>query len=330
MERTKDGAQEMFTGVHGTGVTGFLSRIRIYFREMFPLPLRIANSTLLFVSFSVMLGVVCGLSTLFDWRLFMLGSANAFSIALILRLMDELKDLDVDRTLFVERPVPSGRVKESDIWICLSLVSAAFLVLNAVVGVAFWSALGLFVYCVLMFKYFFLPERFKSKLLVNLLTHNPVIPLLLLHFVFLTESWYSLGAGTLLGPHTALLVLMYWGLFLSWEVSRKIRYAHEETEYATYSRALGRKAAILSVGAVNKLCLGAGLWISLQHGLSLTYDVVLVAAFAIPLLAYSLFLSNKLTRGIQLRTAAELCALLVMLAPLLNLLIQGVTHHVSA
>ena len=60
MERTRDSAQEMNTCVYGTGVTGFLSRIRIYFREMFPLPLRIANSTLLFVSFSVMLGVVWG------------------------------------------------------------------------------------------------------------------------------------------------------------------------------------------------------------------------------------------------------------------------------
>jgi 4-hydroxybenzoate polyprenyltransferase len=328
MKQTQQKNLVMPTDSAQIAFVGFVHRMRIYFREMFPLLIRITNSTLLFVSFTAMLGIVCDISIGFDWRLCFLGSFNAFAVALILRLMDELKDRDIDRSLFNERPVPSGRVRETDIKFCLAFVVVIFVMLNVVAQVAFWSAFGLLVYCCLMFKYFFLPARFKSKLLINLLTHNPIIPLLLLHFVHLIGSWYSLDSGALFKPQTILLVLMYWGLFLSWEICRKIRYRHEENEYVTYSRILGRAPAILAVGLVNKFSLAAGLWISFQYGLSQFYDVVLLIGFAILAVTYTQFLRHKLNNSKQLKNSAELYAFVVMLAPLLNIVMKGVADYV--
>lgn len=330
MKQTEQENLVMPTDSAQIAFVGFVYRMRIYFREMFPLLIRITNATLLFVSFAVMLGIVCDLSIKFDWRLYFLGSFNAFAIALILRLMDELKDRDIDRSLFSERPVPSGRVKETDIKFCLAFVVVIFLMLNAVAQVAFWSAFGLLVYSCLMFKYFLLPARFKSKLLINLLTHNPIIPLLLLHFVHLIGSWHSLDFDALIKPQTILLVFMYWGLFLTWEICRKIRYQHEENEYVTYSRLLGRTSAILTVGLVNKFSLAAGLWISFHYGLSQIYDVILIAGFAIPAISYTQFLRHKLNNSKQLKNSAELYAFVVMLAPLLNIVVEGVAHYVPS
>ena len=57
----------------------------------------------------------------------LLGVWSYFAVPLMLRLMDELKDADIDRELFPDRPLPSGRVLESDIKRSLAAVAAALI-----------------------------------------------------------------------------------------------------------------------------------------------------------------------------------------------------------
>jgi len=308
---------------------GFIHRLRVYFREMFPLPARMLNAVLLFISFSTMLTIVCGISAEFDWRLIFVGSFNAFVIVLILRLMDELKDLDIDRRLFCERSVPSGKVQESDIKFSLIIAVVLFVLVNAIVQTAFWSALGLLTYSFLMFRYFFMPSKLSGKLLVNLTTHNPVVALLLLYFIHLHASWYSPKTETIFQFQSIVLVGMYWGLFLSWEISRKIRYSHEENEYVTYSRIFGRTGATLISGLVQTFSFGAGLWLSYHFGLSPIYVGVLLIGFITLVITYVRFLRLELPSSRQLKLASERYAAIVMSAPLIDLLVKGIIENVS-
>lgn len=310
-------------------MSGFVGRMRVYFREMFPLSARMLNAVLIFTSFSAMLTIICDLPVQFNWRMTLLGSFNAFALALILRLMDELKDLDIDRRLFSKRPVPSGQVQESDIRFSLIIAVALFVIVNAIIWTALWSALGLLAYSFLMFRYFFMPRRLYGKLLVNLMTHNPIVPLLLIYFLQLHSSFYSLKTESVLTFQSILLIGMYWALFLGWEISRKIRYSHEENDYMTYSRIFGRTGATLIAGLIQTFSFATGLWLSYRFGLSPIYVGVLLVGFVMLVITYIHFLRFQLPSSQQLKTSAERYAAIVMLAPLIELLVKGMIENVS-
>ena len=115
---------------------GAAVRLRVYFDEMYPLPFRLATAALLAGSFTRLLARLQG--SPFDPA--SAGTARAagavFTLALVLRLMDELKDRDVDRELFPSRPVPSGRVRVSDIVACLGLATLVWIALHVGCGPA--------------------------------------------------------------------------------------------------------------------------------------------------------------------------------------------------
>lgn len=87
-------------------------RMYIYINEMFPPVKHFASSALMYISFISMLGIVTGYSIDILSRYTIAGIFNIFLIAFILRLMDELKDDEIDKELFPHRPLPSGRVKK--------------------------------------------------------------------------------------------------------------------------------------------------------------------------------------------------------------------------
>ena len=60
-----------------------------------------------------------------------LGTWSYFAVPLMLRLMDELKDQHIDAELFAGRPLPSGRVRASDIKITLAATMLLFVIANA-------------------------------------------------------------------------------------------------------------------------------------------------------------------------------------------------------
>ena len=82
--------------------------------------------------------------------------------------MDELKDLDIDRALFPERPLPAGRVKESDIKASLVAVIVIYLGANAVHGLTLLAAVVITAYALLMFKRFFAEEAHQKQPAVDI------------------------------------------------------------------------------------------------------------------------------------------------------------------
>lgn len=295
---------------------GFVRRMRLYLGEMFPVPLRLLMAVLLYASFARMLARLHGWPTAPTVRELLLGSGSVFATMLVLRLMDELKDRDVDLWLFASRPLPSGRVLESDIRLALWLVSGVFVVAHLGRGPALWTALGVLGYATLMYRWFFVPALMRPRLLLTLATHNPVIPVLLLHLVVIAAQARGRGLGDLDGGVVMTLVVVYWAPVLAWEIARKIRSRGEENAYVTYSRLLGAEGAVLLVASTQTLALGLGVRLGHVHGLHAAWLACAGAGWTVAQAAHVRFLLRPDPISSRLRPFAELFLLALLLGGL--------------
>jgi 4-hydroxybenzoate polyprenyltransferase len=271
---------------------------------MYPLPLRIVTATLLGASFTRLLAR----AHRDTFAVFSAGTARAaaavFALALVLRLMDELKDRDVDRALFPSRPLPSGRVRVSDIVACIGLAVLAWIALHVGSGPAALSAAAVLAYALLMFRWFFAPGWMRPRLLATLATHTPVVPLLLLHLTLLFATSRSSG-GPLHPGAVALLVGQYWAAVFGWEIARKIRAPEEEDEYVTYSRLLGRGGAVALAATAQTASVAAGVALTASVGLRPAALVFLFIGLTLCGFVYARFLVRPVAAHSRLRPFAE-------------------------
>jgi hypothetical protein len=293
---------------------GFLRRMRTYLREMFPVPVRLLIAVLLYVSFARALARLHRWPTAPTVRDLLLGSWSVFATMLLLRLMDELKDRDVDRQLFAARPLPSGRVLESDIRISLFLVAGLFVAAHVGGGLAFWTSLGVLGYALLMFHWFFVPRLMRHRLLLTLATHNPVIPVLLLHLVVVAAQARGRGPRDLDVSAVVPLIIIYWAPVFAWEIARKIRSPREEDAYVTYSGLLGPVGAVLLAAAAQTLALGLGLRLGHIHRLRPAWLACAGMGWTIAQAAHLRFVLHPDARSSRLRPFAELFLLAVLVA----------------
>ena len=312
---------------HADHIAAFAGRMRAYLREMYPPAPRLVTASLLYLSFTLLLARIHALQPQLDWIHALVGIWDIWALALILRLMDELKDLDIDRKLFPTRPVPSGRVRTFDIKLSLGGVSIVFLAVHGVLGMAVGSAVALLVYAFLMMRYFYLPPRFKSKLLVNLATHNPIVALMLLHLVILFADQYGIPLHALGWSHVVLVTTMYWGLLLAWELGRKIRYRREESGYQTYSQIFGPLGAVALAVVVQTYSLIVGVHVYAQVGCSVLTLILLLVAYLNLCHHYARFALNRLDTGARLRVKVERFAALVMLAAPADIILGRWVEH---
>lgn len=297
-------------------VTGFLRRMRIYLRETFPTTARLLMAVLLYVSFGRMLARLHGWPVAATVPDVLMGSWSAFATMLVLRLMDELKDQDVDRRLFATRPLPSGRVRASDIRISLFIVAGVYVATHLSRGPACGTALAVLGYAALMFRWFFVPGLMRPRLLLTLATHNPVIPVLLLHLAVLAGGARGKGPSQLEAGALLPLVVMYWAPVFAWEIARKVRSPQEENAYVTYSRLLGRAGAVMVAAAAQTVALAVGLRVTYAAGLHPAWIVCAGAGWALAQAAHVRFLARPDARSSRLRPFAELFLVSVLLAGL--------------
>ncbi len=237
-------------------------RVWTYLREMYPVGSRALVAAILFFEIYFVLLVNEGV-TRFD-----LGAGEAvgawtvFAFLLLLRIADDFKDAEVDRRLFPTRPLPSGRVTAADLrWLMVGLI-----VVTTALNVAFMNNLPffalLFAYGTAMSLWFFARAKIQPNLLLALVTHNPVMMVMNVYIISFGVIKYGLN------PFTWTTFLLAWTMYfpgLIWEVARKIRGPHAETEYVTYSRVWGhRKAAWFVLGVI---------WLDVATNLSLVYAV---------------------------------------------------------
>jgi 4-hydroxybenzoate polyprenyltransferase len=277
----------------------------LYLAEMYPVVPRLVTAILVSFGFSTILGRIHGLpaSALSPYAL--LGCGSVFALMLILRLMDELKDAEVDRALFPTRPLPSGRVLESDIALSLAVVAALYVPAHAGAGASAWSAAAVLAYAFLMFRWFFVPGVMRPQLPLTLATHTPIIPLLLLHLLVLFAVEHHLRPEQIRWAPSLVAVGLIWALAFAWEISRKIRSRGEEGAYVTYSRLLGARGAVLLAAAAQTLALAAAFQLVVVHRLSPAFAVALAAGWGLALLGHVRFLLHPGPQTSRLRPFAE-------------------------
>ena len=300
---------------HGlAGFCGYFVRMRGYLREMFPLPTQLVIAVITGLGIAGYARVVHGLHGPIPPQAILAAGWNVFAVSLILRLMDELKDRDIDRLLFPERPLPSGRVRESDIRISLGAANALFLVTNASSLPVVVSAAATLGYAWLMYARFFAPAALKRSLPITLATHTPIVPLLLLQAF--------LAAGDRLGVPVAVMrwsailpyVAMIWAAVLGWELARKIRAPEAETAYVTYSQILGPAGSVAAAAAAQAIAVLLGVHLYAELELPALYPAVLAGAWLACLAAYARFLLHPSARTARLKPVAAAFAFTVLAA----------------
>ena len=218
------------------------------------------------------------------WR----GAATVGFFLLLMRLYDELKDVETDIALgrggdplYRDRVLVTGAVRLEDVTWLRWAVSAALIVVNAWPARG-WAALAFWVVFAvtwLSFNWFFWP-RMSRNLLLAFVTHNPISLLLSAYVVALFADRFGAEGVT----DSALLLLVgLWLPMAAWETSRKIRTPEDETSYQTYSRVLGwQTAAVLPavfvVGSAAALAM-----VARNAALSgvFTVAIAMAAAFAV-------------------------------------------------
>jgi dolichol kinase len=283
----------------------FSKRMGRYFREMLPLPPHAALAILIYVGIAVYARHIHDLSTpLLSWH----GVAavwSLFNLMIILRLMDELKDEEIDRELFPDRALPSGRVLRSDIQWTLAGASAIYLLVNVWFGWAFYVAAGTLLYAFLMFRRFFAPDLLNRSLPLTLATHNPIVALLICYVFGMFAVEHGFSAGDLRWNLIVPFVFMLWSPFLAWEFARKIRCKEDEDEYVTYSQLLGLRGAVFVTWVVQAIGLGIAFYLWGTLGLPWVYVAVVGTGFAVNVWAGVRFLSRPSTNTSKLKPFAS-------------------------
>ena len=295
-------------------VPGYSGRMRGYFAEMLPWPRHLLVATLIYLGIALFARDVHRVRPPLLSRYTVVGVWSVFSVWLILRLMDELKDRDIDRRLFPERPLPAGRVLEADIRLSLAAAIAAYVLVSLGAGGAFWTALVVLGYMLLMFRLFFVPDLLRRSLLLSLATHTPILPLMVLQAFAIFGAESGLGLGGLAWSLVVPYVIIVWGVHAAWEFARKVRRPEDETDYVTYSRILGPAGAVAAVAATQAITVAAVLYLSLVLRLSRLYLALVALAFALALWASFRFLTTVDPRFRRLRPYAEVFALAVLAA----------------
>jgi len=273
-----------------------------YVHEMFPLSGHLSIALLSGLAIAGFTAKVQGLSSLLLPASVASATWNIFAVLFTLRLMDELKDKDIDRQLFPDRPLPSGRVLESDIRLSLLAVTMLYLLSNMRSVPVVASAIVVFGYTLLMFKRFFAPTLLRKSLLITLMTHTPIVPLIWIQAFITVTQMENVSLASVKWNAIAMFVAMEWLAMIGWEVSRKIRSAEEETEYVTYSQIFGSIGAVLVVWTAQSVSAAIGVYFYYTYQLNLAYLILLVAGWITCCGGYARFVMRPSPRTSKLRS----------------------------
>jgi 4-hydroxybenzoate polyprenyltransferase len=167
-----------------------------------------------------------------------IGCLTVFTFLLSLRIADDFKDYKTDLVLFPNRPLPSGRVKKTDLAALLIGLNTVVIVLNIIFMNNLIYYAFLMLYGVLMSVWFFSRSKIQKNLLLALITHNPVDIIINIYIISFTCIKYGLSIVTF--NNVLIAFTLYWPTLI-WEISRKTRAPKDETEYTTYSKLYGYK-----------------------------------------------------------------------------------------
>jgi len=255
----------------------------------------------------------------------LLGAASTILFSLLLRVYDELKDLETDVRLgragdprYRDRAIVTGHVLAADIVALRNGVIVALLAINlglSALGGWPWSAasaaLPLTAFAValalawLSSRWFFWPAV-SRHLLLAFVTHNPLSLVLTGYGVVV----YLADTGERRMPDGTLgLALGMWLQVAAWEIARKVRRPSEETAYMTYSKVLGWRPAALLPLLLCGASAGCLTWVARRVALGPWLPGALGAAVLLMGLGTYLYLRSPRVESTKLRVMTEIYAL---------------------
>ena len=261
-------------------------RIATYIAEMFPPQTMVAFAAFHFLAVWFALHALGGISPARITWTAVRGIATVALFLLLMRLYDELKDVDTDirlgragDPLYRDRSLVTGAVRIEDVKLLRWLVTALLVVLNLQLGFAWASVAFWIVFAVtwLSFHWFFWPAM-SEHLLVALATHNPISLLLSAYIVALFVDTFGVDS---INASVFPLLVGLWLPIAAWETSRKIRAPEDETSYRTYSGVLGWKVAPFLPALCVLVSAGFLLVVSRFAGLSLVFSAAIVAVASV-------------------------------------------------
>ncbi len=304
-------------------IRAYFSRMHIYLSEMFSLPGHLAIALLAALSITGFSARAQTQHPAIEFTAVIGATWNIFAVLFILRLMDELKDKEIDRKLFPARPLPSGRVLESDIRFSLVVLTALYLLSNLWSADAATSSVFVLGYATLMYKRFFLPELLKGSLAVTLLTHTPIVPLIWIQAFVSVSGVSGIAPSAMTWRWILPFVAMAWMLMLAWELARKIRAPEEETEYVTYSRILGRTGAVSMTWVTQGVAVAICAYLYLSFSLDVAYLLLVGLGWGLCSWAYLRFLLHPDSHTSRLKPYAAVFAFAILAAQVYGFVLTG-------
>jgi len=278
-----------------TAVRSQPGRISAYLGEMFPPQVMVTFAACHFLAIWFALQVLGGIAPVRLTWASVRGIATVALILLLMRLYDEMKDVETDLRLgragdplYRDRAIVTGAVRIEDIRLLRWLVTFAVIAINLRLHFE-WASVGFWIVFLVAwcsFHWFFWP-RMSEYLLVAFVTHNPISLLLAGYIVGLFVDTF--GVERL---HAAVvpLIVGLWFPIAAWELSRKIRVPEDETSYRTYSKVLGWKLASVLPAVFVAGSAGCLLFISRAANLGIVFAVLIVTVSGLVVFRCLLFM----------------------------------------
>ena len=298
--------------------SGYRSRMKIYLAEMYPIPKNLAVSVLLYLSLAVFMNKVHRIHVPLFSGYFVIGFWSLLAVTLLTRLMDELKDKEIDLELFKDRPLPSGRVHEVDIRFSITAVIVLYFAANLWSRPTLATALLILGYSWLAFKRFFAARLLRESLLLTLATHNLLVPMVYLNQVALFSVQAGLKIKDLDWHYVLCLIFMYWTMSFAWEIARKIRSPEEETGYVTYSQIFSPTGAVLVAGGAQTISFAIGLYLYRHLAVPPLSLMILAVGYGTVVWSYARFIFSPSPSTSNLRPVAEIFILCVLVSQIID------------
>ena len=208
------------------------ARLWVYLKEMYPLPSRLFVGFVMYFEIFFLVILTNGRSLLKIGAAEIIGAFTIFAFLLFLRVADDFKDLETDKLLFPERPLPSGRFTKRDLIISVGSLLLVMAILNLAI-IRNYIFFGILIgYAALMSVWFFCRYQIQNNLMLAVITHNPVQVVLTCYVISSVCLAYQIP---LLTMNNLLIAFTFYFPGLIWEISRKVKAPEQETDYVTYS-----------------------------------------------------------------------------------------------
>ncbi|MDH4231189.1 MAG: UbiA family prenyltransferase [Nitrospirota bacterium] len=216
-----------------------------------------------------------------------LGGVMILCVFLHLRIFDEIKDFEKDRTAHPERPLPRGLIAVRE----AKRVAGAIILAEIGLGIyagphAFLAACCVIVYSLLMYKEFFIGDWLRPRLATYAFTHTVISCWMsMLIYSSVTGRYFWKASG-----EYGIFLIANIMMFNVFEFGRKTFAKEEEKDMIeSYSKSLGPAGAAVSVFIMAALAVFTGLWLGGVFRAPYAFFIAMISLLMLTLLSSVLY-----------------------------------------